>query len=32
MAFDLNELLSRITADNLHEPIDSGPAVGKEVF
>jgi len=29
---DLDELLSRVTADNLHGEIDSGEPVGREVF
>lgn len=29
---DLDELLSRVTPDNLHGEIDSGEPVGREVF
>ena len=30
--YDLDELLAAITPDNLHEEIDFGPPVGKEVW
>jgi len=30
--YDLDELLSRVTPDNLHGEIDSGEPVGREVF
>ncbi len=28
----LDDLIDRITPDNLHEPIDWGPPVGKEIW
>ena len=31
-AYDLNEMLSRVTADNLHSEWDTGSAQGKEVW
>ena len=31
-AHDLDELLSRVTLDNLHSEIDSGAALGREIF
>ena len=31
-AFLLEQLLDGITAANLHHPIDTGPAVGREVW
>lgn len=31
-AYDLNELVSRITSKNRHAAIDIGPAVGNEVW
>ena len=31
-AFSLEDLLAAVTAENIHEEIDSGPAVGKEVW
>ena len=30
--YDLDELLSRITPDNLHEPVDTGAPVGREAW
>jgi antitoxin MazE len=30
--YDLDELLSRVTKDNLHGEIDSGGLVGREIF
>ncbi len=30
--YDLNEMLASMTADTLHEPVDFGPAMGKEVW
>ncbi len=30
--FALGELVKRIRSDNRHEPIDTGPAVGREVW
>ncbi|MDJ0673903.1 MAG: AbrB/MazE/SpoVT family DNA-binding domain-containing protein [Calothrix sp. MO_167.B42] len=30
--YDLDELLSRVTTDNLHGEIDSGELVGREIF
>jgi len=30
--YDLDELLSRVTPDNLHGEIDNGEPVGREVF
>lgn len=29
---DVDELVARITPQNLHEPIDFGPPVGREAF
>jgi antitoxin MazE len=29
---DINELIKAITVDNLHQPADLGPAVGKEAW
>jgi antitoxin MazE len=31
-SFALGELVKRIRPDNLHEPIDTGAAVGREVW
>ncbi len=31
-AYDLAVLLAGITEDNLHEPVETGPAVGGEVW
>lgn len=31
-AYDLDDLLAGITADNQHGEVDFGPAVGKEAF
>ena len=31
-AYDLDELLSRVTADNLHSEWDTGAAQGKELW
>lgn len=28
----LEELLSKVTAENIHREVDSGPAVGKELW
>lgn len=30
--YDLDDLVSGITADNLHEPVDTGAPVGREVW
>jgi len=30
--YDLSELLRKVTADNLHKPIDSGGPVGREAW
>ena len=30
--YDLDELLSHVTTDNLHGEIDSGEPVGREIF
>ncbi|MBD2441600.1 hypothetical protein [Nostoc sp. FACHB-110] len=30
--YDLDELLSQVTMDNLHGEIDSGEPVGREIF
>ena len=30
--YDLDELLAQMTPDNLHEEVDWGPPVGKEVW
>jgi antitoxin MazE len=30
--YDLDELLSQVTTDNLHGEIDSGETVGREIF
>jgi antitoxin MazE len=30
--YDLDELLSQVTTDNLHGEIDSGEPVGREIF
>jgi antitoxin MazE len=30
--YDLDELLSQVTPENLHGEVDWGPAVGKEVW
>ncbi|BAY21603.1 transcriptional regulator/antitoxin, MazE [Calothrix sp. NIES-2100] len=30
--YDLDELLSQVTTDNLHSEIDSGEPVGREIF
>lgn len=29
--FDINDLVSRITPENMHEYIDFGPSVGREI-
>jgi predicted RNase H-like HicB family nuclease len=29
--YDLDELVSRITPENLHDPIDCGPPIGREI-
>jgi antitoxin MazE len=29
---DLNDLIGRITKQNLHEPVDFGPSQGKEIW
>jgi len=29
---NLNQLLARVTKENLHHEVDAGPAVGKEVW
>jgi antitoxin MazE len=31
-SFSLEELLSQVTDDNLHEEVDLGPPVGREVW
>lgn len=31
-AFSLEDLLAAITAENIHEEIDSGPPMGKEIW
>ena len=31
-AYDLEQLLDRITSENLHEPVDFGAPVGKEAL
>lgn len=31
-ATTLEELLSKVTAENIHREVDSGPAVGKELW
>lgn len=31
-AYDLDDLLSRITPENLHQPVDTGALVGREVW
>lgn len=31
-SYDLNELLDQITPENLHDPIDWGPPVGREIW
>ena len=31
-AFKLEELLAQVRPDNLHEEIESGPPVGKEIW
>ncbi len=31
-AYDLEEMLSRVTTDNLHSEWDTGPAQGNEVW
>lgn len=31
-AFELSELLARVTPENLHEEVDSGPSIGGEVW
>ena len=30
--FSLKDLLDKITSANLHHPVDTGPAVGREVW
>jgi len=30
--FDLDELLGRVTPENLHEAVDTSPPVGREVW
>jgi len=30
--FELNDLLKGIRRDNLHDPIDDGPPVGREIW
>jgi len=30
--FELNDLLDRIRADNLHDPVETGPPIGREVW
>ena len=30
--YTLDELLGKVTKDNIHEEIDSGPPVGKEIW
>jgi len=30
--FDLDELLGRVTPENLHAAVDTGPPVGREVW
>jgi antitoxin MazE len=30
--YDLDDLISRITRQNLHEPVDFGPTQGKEIW
>jgi antitoxin MazE len=32
LRFELNDLLDAIRPDNLHEPIDTGPPMGREVW
>jgi antitoxin MazE len=32
LSFSLDELLARVTDENLHEEIDSGPPVGREIW
>jgi antitoxin MazE len=32
LRFDLDDLLAGICPDNLHDPIDTGPPVGREVW
>jgi antitoxin MazE len=32
MHFELSDLLDRIRADNLHDPVDTGLPVGREVW
>jgi len=32
MHFELEDLLDGIRADNLHDPVDTGPPVGREVW
>lgn len=31
-AFSIEDLVDRITSTNLHHPVDTGPAVGREVW
>ncbi len=31
-SFDLATLIAGITDENMHEPVDMGPAVGREVW
>jgi antitoxin MazE len=30
--YDLNQMLAAVTPDMLHDPIDWGPPVGREIF
>ncbi len=30
--YDLQELLAQITPENLHDPVDWGPPVGREIW
>lgn len=32
LRFELDDLLAEIRPDNLHDPIDTGPPVGREVW
>ena len=32
MRFELDELVAQICKDNLHDPVDTGPPVGREVW
>ena len=31
-AYDLFDLMAKVTEDNLHAPVDSGPPVGREAL